>query len=161
VTRARGERANDLLGYGGAAMSLALAAIVYVGSRSGLRLHAWVSAVVGRAEIDALRARASALPPWVRFSLPDALWQLAFCLVVFRIWHGESWTIRKIAWCAAPIVIGVGLELGQAAGLVAGTFDWADLAGTAIATVVAAIAVRGLPISRAALRVSDDGRLLR
>jgi hypothetical protein len=141
VTRSR---ALDLAAYGGAAASLALGAIAYVALRGGLRLHGAARAAIGDASIDRLRAfaRAADLPPWVRFNLPDALWQFAFCLVVFRIWRGAPWTAGKIAACVLPIAIGMLVEIGQRFGVVEGTFDLADLAASAIAAIAAALVVR-------------------
>ena len=73
------------------------------------------------------------------------MWQLGFCLVVFRIWRGARWSAAKIAFTLAPVMIGAGVELGQAAGVVEGTFDVADLLASLAAAVVAAVFTASFP----------------
>jgi hypothetical protein len=128
-----------------AAIALTFAGAAYVALRDGLRLHAWVR-VFGSDAVDRVRdaGRAANLPSWVRFTLPDALWQLALCLIVFAIWRGAAWTRAKTAWCAAAASFGVVIEVAQLAHLIEGTFDVADVIGSVAAVLVAAMIVRAL-----------------
>lgn len=111
------------------ATALAAAGLIYLAFRApALRLFTWADALGLSAAVAELRAvaRDHAPPDWVLFSLPDALWQLAFAFTLFRLSRGAR-AVERAAWCAAPVAIGLGLELGQAAGAVPGTFDPVDL----------------------------------
>jgi|GEM_PF-3709167 len=145
-----------LLDFAAAAVAMALAVLIYRGWRGGLVLH------LVRLPWDAPLtdfAHAHRLPAWVRFSLPDALWQYAFAATMHGIWRGAhpSASIRNFSgsvdagdpsngdvdssrvafWAFAPLVFGVGVELGQAAGVLAGTFDGVDLALSVAAAALA------------------------
>lgn len=117
--------------------ALLAAAATYALARDGLRLHDWLSHVVY------LPAKPLAMPEPLRNVVPDALWQFAFCLCVFSIWRGSATTLGARLCIAAPIVIGLGSELGQAAGLIEGVFDVRDLGAMILATALAAL-VAGL-----------------
>ena len=67
-----------------------------------------------------------ALPDWVRFSLPDALWVYALTFTVIALQRRSSPLVRA-AYLMVPLVLGPGAELAQAVGLVPGTFDPTDL----------------------------------
>jgi hypothetical protein len=134
------------------ASALAVAGVAYVALREGLRLHRWAGAVMGSDAIARLRsvARSADLPAWVRFNLPDALWQLALCLVVFRIWRGARWSAARIVWCGIASTLGVAIELAQRAHLIEGTYDPADVVASIAAVVAAACAstIGGAPTLR-------------
>ena len=144
--------AIDAATYGASAAALLVAGLAYVGLRDGLRLHRWAGAIVGRDAIDGVRsvARSMDLPAWVRFNLPDALWQLALCLVVFRIWRGARWSAAKIAWCAIASTFGVAIEVAQRAHVIEGTYDAADVVAS-IAAVAVAVAMDAALPPRAAI----------
>ncbi len=118
-----------------AGCALGLAVLAYLALRDGLVLHLWLRDLVGDHAMGTIRSAggARAFPPWVKFSAPDGLWQFAFCLVMLRIWRGAAWTSAKVAWCALPVVIGLGVEIGQAFHWVAGTFDPIDLLASVVA----------------------------
>ena len=84
-------------------------------------------------------ARAHPLPSFVRFSVPDALWQYAFGATMLAMWRGERWHWRKTAFAIAPVVLGAGIEIGQGLGIVQGVFDPLDLLASVVAGVVAVV----------------------
>lgn len=133
---------SDAVVIGLAAGSLLLAGAIYVLFRSGARLHGWAEALDAGGAVAALRAACAGvrLPGPIRYSLPDALWQGAFSLLMFHTWRGVAWSKAKLLFCAAPVVIGLGCELGQAAGWVEGVFDPWDL-GLSVVAVAAAYAI--------------------
>jgi hypothetical protein len=112
----------------GPVIAMLLALVIYLGWRHGLWLHA-VGGFRGAALLH--------LPVWVRYSLPDALWQYAFASVVLWIWRDTAWTLRKTLWCFIPVTLGVGVELGQLARILPGTFDVRDLVLSLVACTVA------------------------
>ena len=109
-----------------------------------------------------LRSASAGLEPSavVRYSLPDALWQLSFTTLVWLAWRSHPWNAAKLLCCAAPIAIGLGCELGQLVGWVEGVFDPADLALSVLAIAAAVALVRQPRPSRAgtALRPPDRAR---
>lgn len=66
------------------------------------------------------------IPKWMIYSLPDALWLMAFGLFLQLIWINETKRIR-IIWTVVPCSIAVLWELFQATHFVSGTFDLVDL----------------------------------
>lgn len=60
------------------------------------------------------------------YSLPDALWLMAFGLFLQLIWINETKRIR-IIWTVVPCSVAVLWELFQATHHVNGTFDLVDL----------------------------------
>jgi hypothetical protein len=122
--------------------SLTLAGAAYLALREGLRLHVWAALVLGESRVARIRALGHelAFPSWVRFTLPDALWQFALCLTIFRIWWGARWTFAKLAWCALPSTLGIAIELAQRAHWIEGTYDPADVVASIAAVALAAAA---------------------
>lgn len=66
------------------------------------------------------------LPQWIIYNLPDALWILSFTNLMLLIWQLKL-TKNSIFWILLAPTIGVFSELGQATGILAGTFDLNDL----------------------------------
>ena len=66
------------------------------------------------------------LPAWVLYSLPDGAWLYSYIAFIRAVWSGASrrW---MMAWIGPGLLMGPGMELGQGAGLIDGTFDWLDL----------------------------------
>lgn len=81
---------------------------------------------------DAIGPPPVSLPHWVLYSTPNALWTFAFVAAVGLVWRGSRSRERAI-WLSVPVLIAIGSEVGQAAGLVPGTYTWADLIGTVAA----------------------------
>ena len=116
-----------------AASAVVAATAMYALTREGLRLHDWLVHVMPLPE------HPISVPEPLRNVLPDALWQFAFCLCVFSMWRGATNSTVARVCIAAPVVIGLGTELGQAVGLIEGVFDHRDLGAMLLATVVAAV----------------------
>lgn len=72
---------------------------------------------------------------WTVFSLPYALWVLAYMLFVRAVW-GRDPSPFKTAWLVIVPMIAIGAEVGQAFGWVPGRFDPVDLALIAFAAIV-------------------------
>ena len=79
--------------------------------------------------IDSWQQWASAWPlhPFVVYSLPAGLWALSYVLIAVVLAAPLPPKGRLAAVAAVPL-LGTASELMQAAGLLPGTFDWADLA---------------------------------
>lgn len=122
-------------------VSLLLASGIYLSSRSGLRMHEWASAI---APIPRLSATTE-IPNWIRFNLPDGLWQFAFCVAVFRVWRDAKPSLEKTLMLLLPLLLGIGIELGQAFSLLEGIFDAKDLVFEVAFGLLAAFFVFGRP----------------
>ena len=113
-------------------LPVALGAAIYLLFRSpSLMVFEWVR-FAGARELF-WRARLAtaqlgkALPAWVLFSVPDALWVYALTAGLAAVWAGAR-SFGARTWIAAGVVLGAGGELGQWIGFVPGTFDFLDLA---------------------------------
>lgn len=115
-----------------AVASLSVGALIYILWRSEtLMMFIWFDRLYLANFIGSLRAGASdlsaALPTWVVFSLPNALWFFSGILA-FDIMWGSGSSLAKVAWLSLFSTIAVGSEVGQAFRLFPGTFDWHDMA---------------------------------
>jgi hypothetical protein len=120
---------------------LFLGGAVYVLFRPrSLLMFDWFDAVGLGAAIDGARALASglAVPDVILFSLPNALWLYAFAFVIRRLWPSGIGAL----WVVAPVLLGVGAELGQLVGLVPGTFDILDFSTSVVAVALAFVSAR-------------------
>ena len=113
-----------------ATVALVLGLAIYLLARDGLVLHAFGSAHV-------------ALPDVVAYQLPDALWQYAFCRVVFAIWGDRRALLLPLA-------------LGLAAEVTIGTFDPADVVALLAGALVALATSRTDTSPRAARPRSES-----
>lgn len=84
-----------------AVVALVVGLAIYLLARDGLALHA-----VGSANLAA--------PDVIAYQLPDALWQYAFCMVVYAIWGDRRALL-------VPLAIGLVVEA------TVGTFDPRDV----------------------------------
>lgn len=116
-------------------------ATIYLSWRSPtLLVFDWLRASGFGGLIAAWRAAvapfANDFPEWVLFSLPDVLWVYALTFGMMIVWlPTPGW--RGGLWVASGGLIACGGEIGQAAGLVAGTYDHLDLFPSAIAALAA------------------------
>lgn len=99
-----------------AAVALVLGLVIYLLTRDGLVIHA-----LGSARLDA--------PDVIRYQLPDALWQYAFCMVVQAIWRDRRALL-------------VPLAIGLVAECTIGTFDVRDVIALVVAALVASVQTR-------------------
>jgi hypothetical protein len=75
-----------------------------------------------------------ALPGPLLGVLPDVLWAAALAWILVRIWRGAS-----SAWLVVGLALAAGWEIGQAFGIVPGTFDAADLVCSTAAYVAVVV----------------------
>ena len=92
--------------------------------------------------ITDLREKAHVLHPaeWVVYNLPGALWSGAYILIIHSLMH-ELPMRSRWRWCSVIPFIGAFSELGQAIGLVPGTFDLMDLACYVLPLVIYTVIV--------------------
>lgn len=133
---------------------LVLGALVYLKTRSTLRLHGWLASF-DRGALHAPHGLATHVPAWVKYNLPDGLWQFAFSFVVFALWRGRGTRRERFVWGALPVAIGLGFEIGQGLGIFEGVFDWRDLVAS-----VAGSALAYLAATQAFARHTDDAGIL-
>jgi hypothetical protein len=95
-------------------VALVAGVVIYAFTRDGLVLHA----VVGDGTWAA--------PDVIRYQLPDALWQFAFCVAVFAIWRDARVMLLPLA-------------LGLAAEATIGTFDPLDVLALCLGAATARI----------------------
>jgi hypothetical protein len=116
--------------------------LIYVYWRDpNLLMFKWFHAVGFESLILRLRLATSstkaALPFWFIYSLPDGLWVYALTAFMILLWRDVKSLPIKMFWLSLGLLLGVGSELGQLAGIVPGVFDKADLAVCVIAPVAA------------------------
>lgn len=119
--------------------ALVFATLIYLFTRQGLRLHAWTGASAWPALSHA--------PAWVRYNLPDGLWQFSFCLTIFHVWRDAPRSMERTLMLALPLLLGLGTEVLQALDWLEGVFDAKDLAFEAGFGLFAAVLALG-PILR-------------
>ena len=83
-------------------------------------------------------------PEWALFSLPDGAWVFACTAFFARLWPDGPWWLRA-TWIGMGSVLAVGGEVGQAVGLVPGTFDPIDVVAYLSAAGLALVLVRSWP----------------
>jgi hypothetical protein len=120
-----------------AALPLILGGLVYVlFRRRELVLFEWLSFLhldeVVRAARDLVAPVRGALPSWVLFNLPDALWGWALGGFMGCVWREGSPRARAV-WIGLGAAMVAAFELLQAPGVLPGTFDWVDLAVSCVA----------------------------
>jgi len=86
-----------------------------------------------------MRASASGLenllPVWFVFSLPFALWVLAYLFFIEAVWAHSKDRARFIWFWSIP-VIAICAELAQVKHIIPGSFDWGDLVTIIFAIVL-------------------------
>ncbi|MGC4079467.1 MAG: hypothetical protein QM702_20990 [Rubrivivax sp.] len=127
-------------------VSLVIGSLLYLLARpANLLVFGWIGSLGLSGPLMRLRETlaplARALPAWVLFSLPNALWAYAFTVAMSHMWSHKL-SRASLPWLAVGPVISIGAELGQGIGLVPGTFDLVDLLTVVIACVAALRRVR-------------------
>ena len=80
--------------------------------------------------------RSLSLPPFVVYSLPDALWLYALLSAMAWVWDRNRGPAGQAWWCVAALA-GPIHEALQALGVVAGTFDLWDALAYGLAVTAA------------------------
>jgi hypothetical protein len=119
---------NSRLPFGFAAGALFVGAATYLVRPAPIGIFGWplVSSPLGWARATAAPLR-GVVPASVLGVLPDVAWAVALALILTRL--------RSTAGLAAGFCLCAGWEIGQGLGLVAGTFDLADLVTSSAAYV--------------------------
>ena len=117
-------------------------AIIYILWRSpSLVVFAWIDAARMLPMAADLRHVAaplrSLIPRPILFSAPDALWVYAATSAMVLNWRTARGGVWRSGWIAAAAVLAGGAEFGQAAHLVRGTFDVADVVAVSAAACTA------------------------
>lgn len=106
-----------------------------------LLMFKWFGAVGLTTLVNELRAAwgpgESSLPRWVVYSLPDGLWVYAVTAFMAHVWSGSRSSPLALVWISLGVVIGAGMELGQLAGIVPGSFDRVDFFFSILAAALA------------------------
>jgi hypothetical protein len=111
---------------------LVIGTLTYAAWRStDVRIVAWMSRIAPRGVAAMQGTGASRAPALILGSLPDAAWAWAFGAALSLVWLGRAWR-EKAAWLAAGAVLALLAEIGQALGVVPGTFDVIDLVAIAL-----------------------------
>jgi hypothetical protein len=125
-------------------LPLALGTLVYAAYRDrDIHVVAWLAEA---GAVDAARDTVgrAPLPRVVVGALPDLAWAWAFGAALVLVWRGKP--LREaMPWLAAGAVVALGSEIGQAFGVVPGTFDPVDLAAIAAGFVGGAAVARRAP----------------
>lgn len=120
-------------------LPLFIGGLIYVLFRAlNLKMFRWFEFIGLSTIVQAARQKvsfASDIPDWIIFSLPDALWLFAFTNLMLQIWHYKI-SRQSFVWITLAPAIGIFSELGQAAKLVPGTFDFTDLSLLCIASII-------------------------
>lgn len=109
---------------------LGIGTTVYILWRGrGIRLFDWLGAaglhpLVAQAREGAASVR---VPRAILYTLPDAMWAYAFGAALGLVWMGGA-PLSRALWLLSAGGIACAIELGQAASIIPGTFDWLDLA---------------------------------
>jgi hypothetical protein len=120
---------------------IALGAFIYLTWRTTrLKAFGWFESWGLRDVIVWLRTTFNgvdeSLPEWVLYALPDGLWCYAATAFFARQW-ADSDTRWAWAWTLLAPALGCGGEVGQAIGIVPGTYDWWDFGLSALGAVLA------------------------
>lgn len=121
-----------------AAVCLILGSAIYVLFRpTTLLMFSWIQALNLTHYVQIIRTSVSwlekLLPAWFVYSLPFALWLLAYLFFIELVWaHSRSWARLVWFWCAPLTAIFA--ELAQLCQIIPGRFDWGDLVAICFAT---------------------------
>lgn len=103
--------------------------VVYLLFRPRVLLLFFVADAMGLGSlVDACRAKVIglSLSEFAVYSLPSALWVIAYLLLMDAIFRRQSFGSR-LRWTSVIPLVGIASELLQGMGFLSGTFDWADL----------------------------------
>ena len=136
-----------------------IASLIYIFWRSTtLMVFRWLEFLALDGLVNLLRTWTmpfqNHLPDWVLYNLPDGLWVYAVTAFMVRLWgHDlsdnkdkpetkESSALAVTLWSSAGLVMGIGLELAQYLGIMAGVYDFQDVSVCAFAAFAALLTSR-------------------
>jgi hypothetical protein len=113
-------------------LPIALGGIIYTCWRKpSLLMFSWYHTIGLETFISLSRQYAAPfyglLPQWVIFSLPNGLWVYAMTAFMAYVWHNSESAFLRTVWLSIGLLLGVGSEILQAAGVISGTFDLTDV----------------------------------
>src|SRR5580765_6207739 len=128
-------------------LPIVLGGLIYICWRpQDLLMFRWLRAAGVESLINSLRAIAAPfraiIPHWIVYSLPDGLWVYALTAFMIIRWRDRD-SLTKLFWLSTGLLLGVGSELGQLAGIVPGSFDYSDLIVCLLAPTAAIIFTSG------------------
>lgn len=123
------------------ASPIVVGGLMYVLWRSpSLAMFSWFADLGLLGVVERLRSAAEplaeVLPRWFLHTFPDAAWAYAGTVLFARIWAGRPGRVRWL-WIGAIPVLSLGSEIGQAVGVVPGTFTLLDLFSCTVAVALA------------------------
>ncbi len=122
-------------------LPLALGTLVYAAYRDrDIHVVSWLAQT---GAVDAARGTVgrAPLPRLVIGALPDLAWGWAFGAALVLVWRGKA--LREgMPWLALGALVALGSEIGQAFGVVPGTFDPIDLVAIAAGYAAGAAVAR-------------------
>jgi hypothetical protein len=118
---------------------LAIGTLAYAAWRSSdVRIVSWMSRIAPRGVRALHDAGPSRAPALILGSLPDAAWAWAFGATLSLVWLGRPWR-AKAPWLVAGALLALFAEIGQAIGVIPGTFDAIDLVAIALGYAAGAL----------------------
>lgn len=120
--------------------SLAAGSLLYILFRpESLLMFRWAESLGLSSSIDSLRTGAHSLelhlPMWTVYSLPYALWVLAYMLAIDIIW-GDTQPFARHVWFWSIPVAAISSEFAQSLHWIPGRFDLTDVTSIVIASVL-------------------------
>ena len=105
--------------------------ILYLLFRSdSLMMFRWADAIGIKPVLDDMRIYCTTIQMdnlnWIFFSLPDGLWVYSFTSFMLIVW-GLKFSRHSLFWISIGPLLALCGEMGQALGVVRGTFDPIDL----------------------------------
>jgi hypothetical protein len=125
---------------------LLIGGFIYIGWRSSsLHMFVWLDQLGCTSAVTLLREQVHPferlMPEWLLYSVPDGAWVWSMTSCFTLIWK-QCNSKESTFWILSPILLGIGSELGQWAGLVPGTFDFTDLGVMLFAFIVPYLSLR-------------------
>ena len=119
--------------------------IIYLLFRAdSLLMFRWADAIGIKPALDNMRVFCMTIQmdkmSWFFFSLPDGLWAYSFTSFMLIVW-GLKFSKHSIFWIAIGPILALGGEIGQAFGVVKGTYDLTDLVLCLIGSVLPVIII--------------------
>ena len=130
-------------------LPLLIGGLMYICLRDpNLRMFQWFDFIGAGSLITRLRFNVAplqtAIPFWIQFSVPNALWVYSLTGFMALLWSGTDSRFKPF-WLSLGILLGAGAEFGQAINVIPGTFDIVDLCLCLIAAALALLTTSYLP----------------
>ena len=117
---------------------LVMGGLIYVGYREqSLVMFDWARLLRLNEEVENFRGTVKyySLYDWVKYSLPDGLWLLAYMFCTDAIWNGDKSRVSYIFIFGLPFFALLS-EFFQYLWLIIGVFDWIDICSYVLAILL-------------------------